>query len=461
MPNSTSGPSAVGPPPSLSISSSAFQSPRLRLIARRLESRLVVGWLGLFVHGPLSDRLIGIAPGVRRLATGFIARQFRTRLIMSRPVIQLAASKPDTIRKPGFGNRHEGGAKEDDHSNDDDAAFMTRFLASPVYPLLHILGWLDSRSIARSLINILSNRSRTLDIKIVVPRTRIAIEVPTDRVTGGVDRTFFRLDSRRGQEQPKERRERCQSDDAPDSQIGLLRQFGPLHLIDGLTLESISPTTAPVGSASDSSTLCPLARRFELPFGIRRFAVRASFRESRLRNRHEDDGEERQHCDTNDAPLMARFFAGFLYSLLNVVVERLSRLIADVLSNRVIVLDVEGIVKQGTVIAVEVPTDRMTARVHVVSCSGLYRKRREEQPEERRETHKSDKRSDCQINRLRQSDPFLWRREQPSDPAMGLSGLASNSIDHPIKPNGRYFKNERYRLPEALSANPQSSENSA
>ena len=196
MPNSTSGPSAVGPPPpSLSISSSAFQSPRLRLIARRLESRLVVGWL-------------------------------------------------------------------------------------------------DFRSIARSLINVLSNCSRTLDIKIVVPRTRIAIEVPTDRVTGGVDRAFFRLDSRRGQEQPKERRERCQSDDAPDSQIGLLRQFGPLHLIDGLTLVCILPTTALVGSPSDSSTLCLLARRFELPFGIGRFAVRASFRESRLRNRHEDDGEK-------------------------------------------------------------------------------------------------------------------------------------------------------------------------
>ena len=123
-----------------------------------------------------------------------------------------------------------------------------------------VVGWLDFRSIARSLINILSNRSRTLDIKIVVPRTRIAIEVPTDRVTGGVDRAFFRLDSRRGQEQPKERRERCQSDDTPDSQIGLLRQFGPLHLVDGPTLVCISPTTAFVGSASDSSTLCLLAR---------------------------------------------------------------------------------------------------------------------------------------------------------------------------------------------------------
>ena len=196
---------------------------------------------------------------------------------MSRLVIQPAASKPDTIRKPRLGNRHEDGAKEDDHSNDDDAALMTRFLASPVYPLLHIIGWLDFRSIARSLINVLSNCSRTLDIKIVVPRTRIAIEVPTDRMTGGVDRTFFRLDSQWGQEQPKKCRERCQSNDTPDNQIGLLRQFGPLHLIDGLTLVCISPTTAFVGSASDSSTFCLLAGRFDLPFGIRRFAVRPSF----------------------------------------------------------------------------------------------------------------------------------------------------------------------------------------
>ena len=341
---------------------------------------------------------------------------------MSRLVIQPTASKPATIRKPGFGNRHEDGAKEDDHSNDDDAAFMTRFLASPVYPLLHIIGWFDFRSIARSLINVLSNCSRTLDIKIVVPRTRIAIEVPTDRVAGGVDRAFFRLDSRRGQEQPKEHGDRRQSNGAPRNQIGLLRQFGPLHLIDGPTLVCISPTTAFVGSASDSSTLCLLARRFELPFGIRRFAVRASFWEPGLRNRYEDDGKERQHRDTDDAPLMARFFAGFLYSLLNVVAKRLSRLIADVLSDRVIVLDVEGIVMQGTVIAVEVPTDRVASRVHVVSCSELYRKRREEQPEERRETHKSDKRPNHQINRFRQFDSFLWRREQPSDPAMGYRG---------------------------------------
>ena len=52
---------------------------------------------------------------------------------------------------------------------------------------------------------------------------------------------------------------------------------------------------------------------------------------------------------------MARFLTGLLYSLFNVVVEGSSRLTAalvNVLSDRVIILNVEGIVKQGAVVAV-------------------------------------------------------------------------------------------------------------
>ena len=176
-------------------------------------------------------------------------------------------------------------------------------------------------------------------------------------------------------------------------------------MIDGPTLVCISPTTAFVGSASDSSTLCLLARHFELPFGIRRFAVPASFWESRLRNRQEDDGKDDQRGNDQHAALQTRlmakpldvssyFWVGFYFILSGGG-------IIDVPLDFAWVLDVKRIIEQWIYVANEVPPDWMARRI-LISPSRCNCWRNKKQPKERRKRRQSNDAPRNQIGLLRQ-----------------------------------------------------------
>ncbi len=294
---------------------------------------------------------------------------------------------------------------------------MAKPLNIPPYSLVRL------HLVCNGTVEILLDLARTLDVKRVIDQRILVVgKVPANRVTRRVSVSAPGLNRRRNKKQPKEHGDRRQSNDTPDNQIGLLRQFGPLHLIGGLTLVCISPTTAFVGSASDSSTLCLLARRFELPFGIRRFAVRASFWESRLGNRYEDDGKDDQRGNDQHAALQARlmakpldvssyFWVGFYFILSGGG-------IIDVPLDFAWVLDVKRVIEQWIYVANEIPPDWMARRI-LISPSRRNCWRNEKQPEEHDDRRQSNDTPRNQIGLLRQLSFLSLVAEQASIPPKG------------------------------------------
>ena len=167
----------------------------------------------------------------------------------------------------------------------------------------------------------------------------------------------------------------------------------------------ISPTTAFVGSASDSSTLCLLARRFERPFGIRQFAVGAPFWESGLGNRHEDDGKDDQRGNDQHAALQTRLMAKPLnvssYLWVGFYFILSGGGIIDVPLDFAWVLNVKRVIEQWIYVTGEIPADWMARRI-LIFPSRRNCWRNEKQPKEHGKRRQSNDAPRNQIGLLRQ-----------------------------------------------------------